>query len=363
MNSEVKKQRLKKIWITICCLIVSLSLTFGIAINLLSRGERKDSVHIRGYFYEPQNTVDVVLIGASEVYTGFNSPLAWNEFGFTSYAIAYACMPGSVYKSVLSQALTTQSPKLVMFEINGFINGDLYLKNVHTINTWLDNAPKINDKANNVAQITSGSDKMNTAVKLSEHLRNSIYKRLSYGSTVGKYKMDKAGISYTKCFATTTSRKSTSMFSNYSPKLGSNSEKCLRDLLQYCNDVGLKNVLFYRNPHCFNNSNPECYQNIASIVNEYGYDFVSFENSFAEMGLIPSEDFYNDDHVNIYGAEKTTRYIGQYIVDRYNVKTEHSQEDKDRWNLCVEKMNTVIDKAKNDFTGGRKKVYYEISAY
>ena len=107
---------MKKLVRFICFVLIASTVMFGLNFYFSTNSD-KDGIHIRGYFKEPQNTVDVLLIGASEVYTGFNSPLACEKYGFTSYGLSFAAMPGSLYKTVTQRALKTQTPKLVVFEI------------------------------------------------------------------------------------------------------------------------------------------------------------------------------------------------------------------------------------------------------
>ena len=62
--------------------------------NFLSVPRGKDVVGIYGFHKEPENSIDVALVGPSETYTSFYSPLAYEKFGFTSYALAVGGMRG-----------------------------------------------------------------------------------------------------------------------------------------------------------------------------------------------------------------------------------------------------------------------------
>ena len=128
---------MKKLVRFICFVLIASTVMFGLNFYFSTNSD-KDGIHIRGYFKEPQNTVDVLLIGASEVYTGFNSPLAWEKYGFTSYGLSFAAMPGSLYKTVTQRALKTQTPKLVVFEINGFLSSEKYLIYRRPVHAWFD---------------------------------------------------------------------------------------------------------------------------------------------------------------------------------------------------------------------------------
>ena len=83
-----------------------------------------------------------VLI-ASTVMFGLNFYFSTNsdkdgKYGFTSYGLSFAAMPGSLYKTVTQRALKTQTPKLVVFEINGFLSSEKYLIYRRPVHAWFD---------------------------------------------------------------------------------------------------------------------------------------------------------------------------------------------------------------------------------
>ena len=41
---------------------------------------------IEGFYKEPKNTIDVMMIGASEVYADYSATEAWKNYGYTSYS-------------------------------------------------------------------------------------------------------------------------------------------------------------------------------------------------------------------------------------------------------------------------------------
>ena len=63
-----------------------------------------DMRHVHGFFLEPEDSLDVVLIGASQLYTGYSAPLAWRDYGFTSYPLAVSAAQGTMYPSMLREA-------------------------------------------------------------------------------------------------------------------------------------------------------------------------------------------------------------------------------------------------------------------
>ena len=79
---------------------------------------------IKGYYLEDAGSLDVVLVGASEVYVDFASALAYERFGFTSYPYATQSSTILNYLAAVKEVVRTQRPKLIVIEINGALYND-----------------------------------------------------------------------------------------------------------------------------------------------------------------------------------------------------------------------------------------------
>lgn len=350
-----------KKFIRFICFLLVLGIVLVCTYSLLYMNNRKDSLHIKGYFKEPENTIDVVVIGASEVYTGFNSPLAWDDCGFTSYSVSFAGAPGSLYQSMLTEALTTQNPKLVAFEINGFLCGDEYLNSRAKMHTWFDNIPDSPTKWEALEKLVEQDELAEFRFPFLKYHDNWRHPLRCGRNLLDQLLFLQVDVSETKCFGTTTSRKESAELEKFKPKFQENSRKYLESLLQFCKDQGLEQVLFFRSPHSITNTAPEVYDQIAALIQEYGYDFANFEHAFEETGLDPQNDFYNKDHLNIYGAEKTTAFLSNYFCTHYDIKTDHPQEVIAQWNTSAEKMKRIVAQCKEDIEAGKCSFYHELS--
>ena len=56
------------------------------------------------------------------------------------------------------------------------------------------------------------------------------------------------------------------------------------------------------------------YNQVAEIAAEHQVDFVDFNRQFEQIGLDPQKDFAESSHLNYYGSEKYTSYLGNYIA-------------------------------------------------
>ena len=130
------------------------------------------------------------------------------------------------------------------------------------------------------------------------------------------------------------------------------------DLLSYCTKNNL-NVLFVRAPHYVTS---ETYDRVkrsnqmASIVKEHGFSYYSIENIAAQIGIDEKRDFYNEDHMNIYGALKFTDYLAEKLVSQEKLKTDPlSNYLKDQWEDVVASTNQLYRYCDNIMTSGNSR--------
>lgn len=50
---------------------------------------------IEGFYKEPKDSIDVMMIGASEVYADYSATEAWKNYGYTSYSLGYPERPAA----------------------------------------------------------------------------------------------------------------------------------------------------------------------------------------------------------------------------------------------------------------------------
>ena len=77
----------------ILSLILALLLFVSFAQTYLLRNNERDALRMDGFRMEEKNSLDVVILGSSEVYADFASAYAYELEGFTSYPYAVASCP------------------------------------------------------------------------------------------------------------------------------------------------------------------------------------------------------------------------------------------------------------------------------
>ena len=117
--------------------------------------------------------------------------------------------------------------------------------------------------------------------------------------------------------------------------------EALYNFLDYLKEenVSSDRILFVRFPHVTTPRNLSRYQRgntVAAIIEKYGYNFVSFEPDDPQINLEPSNDFYNIEHMNIYGQQKFSKYFAHYLQDNYNITpTKLTEQQKEQWDQTI----------------------------
>ncbi|MDY2777339.1 MAG: hypothetical protein SOU51_03035 [Collinsella sp.] len=71
-----------------------------------------------GILGEPRDSIDVLFLGDSEVYTSIDPLQLWRERGVTSYDVSTSAQPLPYTRTLLKRALEHQNPEVVVLETN-----------------------------------------------------------------------------------------------------------------------------------------------------------------------------------------------------------------------------------------------------
>ena len=340
MNKKVVISRIVKLGSLILAIVICVLILQDF---ILVRADH-NRVRIKGYYLEKPGTIDVVLIGSSEVYSGFSSVGAYEKYGFTSYPYATQACTIRNYKTMLKEVLRTQNPKLIVFEVNGALYGDESLEKEANLRNYTDNIPPNENKRELVHSVAT-SDEAEYYLPVIKYHDNwkAPMTELSYstvimssilrGRTLLKGIKTKTEISVPedKVFKETD-------ITDKAP-LSKGCSEALYDLLDYCRDNDIKNIIFTRFPHVITKRNykrTKKSNTVADIVRGYGYEFVAFDSCDEEIGIDVKHDFYNIEHMNAYGMRKLTDHMGRYLSERCGIgPTKLSEADKAAWDESV----------------------------
>ena len=362
-HSFLKLKRPHRIWGILVFWLIAAILFVG-AGRILCYNENESMVNVKGFYQEKRNSLDVVMIGPSELYADYSPPLAWNEFGYTSYNLAVSGVPGNLYISMLKEALSRQDPKLVVFNVSGFYWGDDAFTDWKSMHKWFDNIPFSFRKINEIKRAVP-KDKQDEFLwdTLTYH-NNWKHPVMIAKKTVINMAMMWNGTSYAKGLRTySVSNQGAGIGQTMGMEFSQTSRRYLEELLQYCKDQNLQNVLFVAAPHQSQPSDPAVLEEIGSVVENAGYDYLNLDKQYTAMGIDQTTEFIDGEHLNMYGMRKMTSYLGNYMMEHYELDPEHDSKTTEHWNDCYNKTEELLQQCESDMQNGITREYYEASFY
>ncbi len=306
--------------------------------DLFEYNNDHSSQRIETYQHLEKDTVDVVFTGTSGMDRYWIAPKAFEENGITAYCLSTEAMPTWLLKSMLIEAEKNQSPKLVIFDMRSFMlsydKGEINdvrsrrvidvldffsMSRFNAINRTLKVLSKWDDDTSRfdpsfflsfIRYHSRWEEEGFTFDELkdpeSEYMGFFIHKELTVAP------IDKV----TKNYVT-----------DERAPMDPLCEQQLYELLDYVEKKDYQ-VLFLDTPHNYNELEAKRMNTMCDILDEEGVDYLVCDID-EKYDFV--KDFYNDGHVNYYGAEKFTPWFAQYLLSNYDLPDRRNDEDCKQW--------------------------------
>lgn len=123
-------------------------------------------------------------------------------------------------------------------------------------------------------------------------------------------------------------------------------EECLYKLLDYLKEKDLQ-ALFILSPTVMEEEKQKMYNYMEEIIAGYGYEFLNLNDHYDEIGLDFASDFSDyGGHTNALGAEKCTRFLGEYLAGKYGIADRRGQAGYESWDAAYEQWQKEFMQAR-----------------
>lgn len=334
-----------KHWIRIIAFVLVCAVLVFVTAKFLQIVSPRTTVRVHGMYKEPENSIDVALFGASDVYTCFYNPLAYEKFGFTSYNVCSEGSTGVLYESMVRELRKTQDPQLYVFEMWAFQYTDQYGE--VNLRRWIDSIADSENRRRTIEEVVPEDMQESFKIPFLKYHSNWYYIKDCIEAFVDKMNINRRGYSITKGYSTITEvYKEPQEHQPY--KTSEKGMEALEKLLNYLNEEGIENVLFMRLPVYNIYDDKDSYFKAIEMIKAHGYDFLDMYAIRDEIGMDLSSDYYNETHVNSRGTLKMTNYLGNYINEHYDLDKEHSPQVKEEWDYCASFNDQVFEKCESN---------------
>ena len=327
-------------------LFIGLALLISVPIAYLLRPTASGNFRkpFVGFYAEEENGLDMVLFGSSAAYRFISTPYLWEKFGITSYNLTTGSQPTGVLEALIEEVQKSQNPQLYIVEVRRFLkdpaekeNTEVYLRRVTDNMNYSWNRTKLvlEESAGQEDRISYLFDLLKYHGEWEKIFRKS---RLAYGDNKEAQPMK----GWENIFEVKKIKKPKISGEVEMQELHEQAQEDLLDLINYCDEHKI-DVLFLATPWKMSKEDAGRSRYLEKIVTSHGYTYLDCNLYYDEIGLDFSADFYDKKHVNVWGAEKVTQFVGDYITANYQVTGEHDEKTRQKWDAFAQMNREEIE--------------------
>lgn len=266
---------------------------------------------------EEANTIDVLFLGDSVAYSAVSPMQLWNEQGFTSYVCATSAQYLSFSEVLLKQAFQEQSPKVVVLEANAVYR---------TMNSDISTMTRL--------------EGLISVFKFHNRWK-SVGKHLPSVFSHGSWTDDLKGYVYSTDIIQAENADYMAE-TNKIEKIELSNEKYVKAIADFCRENGAEFLLV--NVPSVKNWSREKHNGIQELADKYSIQYVDLNLLNDEVSIDWDLDTRDKgDHLNYYGAVKTTNYLGTYLKANFDLPDRRNDDCYICWNESLERYLDTVE--------------------
>lgn len=311
----------------------------------------KDAFQAWDSFYsEKKDSIDIIYIGASNVYPFWSAPLYWKESGHTVFPLSISSMPSRAIKYMIEEARKTQPSASFVVCLNTFKTGSRHEPaSIHYVCDYMKLSKTKIDLIDALAEDAgfSGTEKIEFYLPFVRF--HSRWKDFSKKDYILRNYGIKNAISTSNSMNEIQDVSSTYRIT--SSRIGCTDEQLeiMNELLDYCDDNGIR-LLFTIVPQAINDESIIGQLNmLGDLATERGHQVVDLLSSYQDYDLQLNQDFYNSNHINVHGALKFTRHLGELFDSYYDLSDKRGNDLFESWDKSYDNYIDLIDEHVLDF--------------
>ena len=310
-------------------------------------------------FYEEENELDVVFIGASSIYRYWSPMKAWETEGIATRNYSVSSMHLSTYLPAIKDILRTQKPELIVVEARRFSRKSGENPGIEAgARNMLDSLDYNLSRLKSVHYYCKSmdipwKDAVSLYIDLIQYHDN--YEALATGLN-WKFADNRIGdeVIPEKNFKGYALSSKSVVFEDPSEnlvdgttQLNENSMMLYDDLIRFCQENEIP-LLILAMPMVITEEEAVEINSLKEITASYGVPFLDLNQKFEELELDFSTDFLDAHHVNVLGADKVTTYLSKYLVEKYGLEDHRDDSAYASWNELYEEYAAAAQKAREE---------------
>lgn len=316
------KNKIKKGGKTALFFLILMTILTGLSIfvteiskknDKLIQGRNKSLIQIQ---QEPENSIDLLILGDSLSYTALSPMQMWRDYGITSFIGGQSGQKIHETYYMLKTALETQSPKLVVIETDVLLHSRTGLGRIRE---------KIEEKLSFYFPVFRYHNIWKPLLMGTEYAEES-YKGFMLRDTIQAYKKGEY-------------MKETADKVTLSPVVTEYMDK----IINLCSENDIQ-ILLVSTPSPVN-YNFKKYNALKKYAKENNLKYLDMNLKVKKLGINwESDTLDKGDHLNLLGAQKITGYFGDYLKSRYNLLDHRKDKKYEMWNRDAEDYEKKLEK-------------------
>lgn len=303
--------------------IVTIALTAVLLWYSTDLFERKESDVKNAPFFEQEEDYDVLLFGTSHMGFGVYPMELWNDYGIVSYNLAGHGNPMATTYWTMVNAFDYKIPKLVV--IDCYMLSCEFKTNTSTssIHLSFDAFPLSRNKTVGICDLLDDAaaesreglqDPRTRSEMLWDYtIYHSRWNDLGENDFKPAYSVEKGVERYAQIMPL---EKMEPLSAEKLLEKETVSILYLRKMIETCQERGIDVLLTYL-PTTADELNWQEANSVYDIAGQYGVDYINF---LKEDVVNYATDYCDtNSHLNVSGARKMTTYLGQYIMEHYDI--------------------------------------------
>lgn len=289
---------------------------------------------VASFYDRPKDSLDVLFVGSSHAYRAFSPMELWGGYGIPSYNLATASqsIPSSYF--LIKEGIRRQKPEVIVLEAYGSWYESDYVS-AELLHGAVDGIPL------NRTKLEFLLDFLPESMEPKECLLFAFPMMLYHGRWQELHKRDFSprrqflnGYQYTE---KTVPVQKPEPVKEMEP-VYENTMEYLEKIISLC-EKNHVNLVIALTPLGESGQYGEIVRR-ANTFMEYaarrGVDCLNFQELADEIGIDFETDFYNPDHMNAFGGDKISRYMANYLTERYGLADRRGEEAYADWQLSYE---------------------------
>lgn len=295
--------------------------------NLVDFTPYNRSMIMDGFYDLERDTLDVVFVGSSHIYSNVNPTILFDKYGFTSYDFACGSQVLNVSRYYVEEVFRTQKPKLVVIDLLNAYDTVIASPESHTS---FDFMRSVSVKTEGILDVVPSSEWIDALFPLTafherwKELEKSDFTYLfaDKHNYFGGY----LGITYAS-----PQDPATFVVSDEVSDVPESTKQILDEIINICSENGAQ-CLFIKTPFSCPESMQAYYNGIeAYLDSEHGLKMVNVNRHLDEIGFDFLIDYADTVHMSYTGADKFSLWLGQYLVENYELPDHRNSEDYVQW--------------------------------